>query len=82
MWSSAIAGDDSRGIAEWVYDIRTGMSALTVVSNSTAVSLLSYSDRVEVDTDQGVLLAVDGSNLHIVDLNQLQIVKKVTVYGT
>lgn len=82
LWSSAIAGDGSRGIAVWVYDVRTGMSSLAIVSNSTAVSLLGYSDRVEVDTDQGVLLAVDGSNLHIVDLNQLQIVKKVTIYGT
>ncbi len=82
LWSSAIAGDDSRGIAVWVYDIRTGMSALAIVSNSTAVSLLGYSDRVEVDTDQGILLTVDGSNLHIVDLNQLQIVKKVAVYST
>jgi flagellin-like protein len=82
FWSTAISSDDSRGIAVWVYDIGTGMSALAVVRNTTAVNLLGYGDRVEVDMDQGILLAVDMSYLHIIDLQYLQIVKKTTVYST
>jgi flagellin-like protein len=82
FWSSAISSDDSRGIAVWVHDMRTGMSTIVVVRNATTVNLLGYGDRVEVDTDQGILLAVDGSNLHIIDLQYLQIVKKTAVYST
>jgi hypothetical protein len=82
FWSSAISSDDSRGIAVWVHDMRTGMSTIVVVRNATTVNLLGYGDRVEVDTDQGILLAVDMSYLHIIDLQYLQIVKKTTVYST
>jgi hypothetical protein len=62
--------------------MRTGISTIVVVRNATTVNLLGYGDRVEVDTDQGILLAVDMSYLHIIDLQYLQIVKKTTVYST
>jgi hypothetical protein len=81
FWSTTISSDDSRGVAVWVYDIRTGISTLTVVSNSTTVSLLGYSDRVEVDKDQNILLVVDEDKLHVIDIQILQLMRKAVVYS-
>jgi hypothetical protein len=43
--------------------------------------LLGYSDRVEVDKDQNILLVVDEDKLHVIDIQILQLVRKAVVYS-
>ena len=81
FWGSALNFDNSNGIAVWVYDLGIRMTGVVVVGNSTAVSLLGYSDRVEVDKDQNILLVVDEDKLHVIDIQILQLVKKAVVYS-
>ena len=81
FWGSALNFDNSNGIAVWIYDLRTSMSGIVVVSNSTAVKLFGYSDRVEVDKDQNILLVVDEDKLHVIDIQILQLMRKAVVYS-
>lgn len=81
FWGSALNFDNSNGIAVWIYDLRTSMSNVVVVGNSTVVKLFGYSDRVEVDKDQNILLVVDEDKLHVIDIQILQLVKKAVVYS-
>ena len=79
LWSSATNFDNVKGIGVWVCDLRTGLSRVVVIANSSHVKLLGYSDRVEVY--DRVLLVVDEDRIHTIDLKNIPLIRDVPLYA-